>query len=69
MKSKKNRFVFIITVLVAILLSSHVYADEEALGRKAEQAGKLRQALTHYVSAFQSASYGSSTEQRLREKL
>lgn len=44
-------------------------ADEESLGREAEQAGKLREALTHYVSSLQSASEGSSKDQQLREKI
>lgn len=43
--------------------------DEESLGRQAEQAGKLREGLTHYVAALQSASEGSDTDQRLREKI
>ena len=63
------QYLTIIFALSVISVSSQAYADEEVLGRKAEQAGKLRQALTHYVSALQSASYGSSTEQRLREKI
>lgn len=44
-------------------------ADEESLGKEAEQAGKYREALTHYVSALQSTSEGSSKDQQLREKI
>ena len=69
----KRRFSFLLVLslawFLAIAISPISAADEEALGRKAEEAGKLRLALTHYVSALQSASEGSSTEQRLREKI
>lgn len=51
----KKRFLFLLVfsfiLLSAITISPVSAADEEALGRKAEQAGKPRQALTHYVSA------------------
>ena len=63
------KYLAIILTFSILGVSSQAYADEEALGRKAEQAGKLRQALGHYVSALQSASEGSSTEQHLREKI
>lgn len=44
-------------------------ADEESLGRAAEQSGKLREALRHYVTALQATPEGSSTEQQLRETI
>lgn len=69
---KKSKFATLTVAAIAIFcfgVCGFARADEEALGRKAEQAGKLRQALGHYVSALQSASEGSSTEQRLREKI
>jgi len=57
-------------VVVLFLMASHGFsADDEALGRAAEQAGKLREALPHYVAALQSAPEGSSTEQQLRETI
>jgi tetratricopeptide (TPR) repeat protein len=63
-------FLYLTIILAFSVISvSGQAADQEALGRKAEQAGKLRQALTHYVSALQSDSEGSSTERRLREKI
>ncbi len=43
--------------------------DEESLGRQAEQAGKLREALTHYVASLQSAPESSDADLRLREKI
>jgi tetratricopeptide (TPR) repeat protein len=44
-------------------------ADEASLGHKAEQAGKLRQALNHYLNALQSAQEGSYKDQELRGKI
>jgi tetratricopeptide (TPR) repeat protein len=44
-------------------------STEESAGRGAEQAGKLREALTHYLAALQSASEGSADDQRLREAI
>jgi tetratricopeptide (TPR) repeat protein len=58
----------LISVTVLCPLSSQS-SDEESLGREAEQAGKLREALTHYVAALQSVSEGSSNDQQLREKI
>jgi tetratricopeptide (TPR) repeat protein len=42
-------------------------SGKEAEGRAAEQSGRLREALTHYVAALQSAPEGSADDQRLRE--
>jgi hypothetical protein len=44
-------------------------ADEESLAQQAEQVGKLREALTHYVVALQSVPEGSTKDQQLREKI
>ncbi len=41
----------------------------EAEGQAAEKAGRLREALTHYVAALQSVSEGSADDQRLRETI
>lgn len=62
-------FAGIVILVAGFSISSALAADEEALGRQAEQAGKLRQALAHYVSALRSASEGSSAELHLREKI
>lgn len=43
--------------------------DKETLGQQAEQAGKLREAVTHYIAALQVAPEGSEADQRLREKI
>ncbi len=59
----------VITILLVGISISPALADEGALGQQAEQSGKLRQALTHYVSALQSASEGSSKDRQLREKI
>ena len=61
--------VVIMILLVGLGLTTVSAADEEALGRQAEQEGRLRQALTHYVAALQSVSEGGSVDQRLREKI
>lgn len=56
-------------LLLIGFISTPVLADEESLASQAEEAGKLRQALTHYVEALQSTYEGSSKDQRLREKI
>jgi tetratricopeptide (TPR) repeat protein len=43
--------------------------DEEALGRQAEQAGRLREALTHYMTALQQTTEDSDSDERLREEI
>ncbi len=68
----KKRLLILISLTVLLLLglgNTPSYADEAALGRQAEEAGNLRQALKHYVNALQSTSEGSSIERRLREKI
>jgi len=57
-------FVWIILLIFFSILSASA-ADEEALGRQAEQAGNLRQALTHYVKALKA----DITNHQLREKI
>lgn len=44
-------------------------SSEESAGRNAEQAGKLREALTQYVAALQKTTEGSADDQRLRETI
>jgi len=44
-------------------------SNDEALGQQAEQAGRLREALTDYVTALQTAPAGSAADQRLREQI
>jgi tetratricopeptide (TPR) repeat protein len=64
--------VFSILVCVLLLSASIPAAwgqSAEELGQAAEQRGQLREALRHYVAALQAASEGSSTDQRLREKI
>jgi tetratricopeptide (TPR) repeat protein len=56
-------------LFLALIVSAISAADEEALGRQAEEAGKLREALSHYVAALQSTLEGSAKEQQLREKI
>ena len=58
-----------LSLFVVLNLTPAWSANEDALGRQAEQAGKLRQALKHYVSALQSTSEGSSKDRQLREKI
>ena len=55
MKTSFLEILMLISFIVLCPLSSPA-ADEESLAQQAEQAGKLREALTHYVSALQSAS-------------
>jgi tetratricopeptide (TPR) repeat protein len=67
---KKVLFAASILLIFSFCLNYQCWAaDEESLGREAEQAGKYRESLTHYVSALQSASEGSSKDQQLREKI
>lgn len=69
----KNHQLIKITVtailLIGFSISPAFAVDEEALAQQAEQEGKLRKAMTHYVVALQSVSVGSSHDQQLREKI
>lgn len=44
-------------------------SSEETTAQAAEQAGKTRDAFTHYLAAIQQAAPGSDADQRLREKI
>ena len=67
---KRTTFVPLMVILVVIsFLGTNInrpcWADDVSLGRQAEQTGKLRQALTHYVEALKA----DDTNQQLREKI
>jgi tetratricopeptide (TPR) repeat protein len=67
----KNAGFVLVASMLLIGFSWHFVfsADEATLGRQAEEAGKLREALMHYVSALQSVPEGGDACQRLREKI
>lgn len=69
MRNKILLPVLLLLLFTTFNVSVALSADEESLAKEAEQAGKLRKALTHYVSALQSASEGSAKDQALREKI
>jgi Tfp pilus assembly protein PilF len=54
----------VVTLCFGLGIAS-VRANEESLGRQAEQAGNLRQALTHYVEALKA----ETTDSQLRERI
>ena len=56
-------------ILVLALAIASAQSSKETEGRAAEQAGRLREALTHYIAALQSVSEGSADDQRLRETI
>ncbi len=61
---------FLLLLFLVFTPSSVLWsADEVSLGEAAEKAGKLREALTHYVSALGSVSEGSADDQSIREKI
>lgn len=62
-------FVTILVLFFAISAPVFSQSSEESDGRAAEQAGKLREALTQYVAALQSVPEGSADDQRLRETI
>ena len=68
---KKTVVSFLSALLLMFAASTLLFgqSNEESAGRTAEQAGKLREALTHYVAALQSVSEGSADDQRLRETI
>lgn len=57
---------FVIAVSVGLCWAQ---SSDEAAGKVAELAGKLREALTHYVAALQSVPEGNADDQRLRETI
>ena len=68
--SNIHRSLFILCVLTSsTVLSAQQQNTEESVAQTAEQAGKMREALTHYVTALQQATPGSDADQRLREKI
>lgn len=66
MKNKSRQF-----LLVAILAAGMgaARADSESDGAAAEKAGRYREALTHYVTALQTATSGSEKDRVLRHKI
>ena len=69
MKEGQLLKIFFLILWVGVFSLNALAADEEAIGRQAEEAGKFREALSHYVTALQSTPEGSDAEQRLREKV
>ena len=67
MKTVRALSAFFVVVLSVGLCWAQ--SSEEAAGKAAEQAGKYREALTHYVAALQLVSEGSTDDQRLRETI
>jgi tetratricopeptide (TPR) repeat protein len=69
----KRRFrvssVLFLILFIAFIVSSISAADEEVLGHQAEDSGKFRMALGHYVAALQSTPEGSAKEQQLQEEI
>jgi tetratricopeptide (TPR) repeat protein len=60
---------FFLILWVGVFYLNALAADEETLGRQAEETGKLREALSPYVTALQSTPEGSNADHRLREKV
>jgi tetratricopeptide (TPR) repeat protein len=58
-------------MLLILLLAGMTasYADSESDGAAAEQAGRYREALNHYVEALQAVSDDSDKDRQLREKI
>jgi tetratricopeptide (TPR) repeat protein len=56
-------------VFLTFVSPASTQGNEEAQGQFAEQAGRLREAITHYIAALQSTIEGSDGERRLREKV
>jgi hypothetical protein len=62
-------FVTILVLFFATSIPLFSQSTEESAGSVAEQAGKLREALTQYVAALQKTTEGSADNQRLRETI
>ena len=62
-------FVTILVLFFATSIPLFSQSTEESAGSVAEQAGKLREALTQYVAALQKTTEGSANNQRLRETI
>lgn len=69
MSAIRRIFPLVLILMFLLPVLAAATEDEEAAGQAAEQAGKRRLALTHYIAALQSASEGSDADQRLREKI
>jgi hypothetical protein len=59
----------LLVALLALPGLAFPQSTEELAGQSAEQAGKLREALVHYVAALRPVDEGSSDASRLREKI
>lgn len=61
----------LIVLFVCFLMGgvTGAFADSESDGRAAEQAGRHREALDHYVAALQAQAPGSAREAELRERI
>jgi hypothetical protein len=69
-KMKKVLLILLVLLIPHFTISPTItIADEAAMGQQAEQAGKLREALSHYVTVLQSTPEGSDAEHGLREKI
>jgi tetratricopeptide (TPR) repeat protein len=71
MTSKKRLLLSVISffTLVAIYGAASAQSSKEVEGRAAEQAGRLREALAHYMAALQPAPEGGADDLRLRETI
>ena len=70
MTVRKCAHYLILAISMLFILAHYAHAaDYETLARKAETEGKLRAALTHYVSALQSVPEGNAKDRELREKI
>jgi len=67
-KARDPRLAALLLLLMSVGFAQ-AQSSEEAAAQAAEQAGKPREALTHYATALQSASDGSGEDRRLREKI
>ncbi len=68
-RSVSSLLVSFVVVFASFRIPPAQAQQEEMLGRQAEQAGRPREALTHYVAALQFTSEGSASDQSLREKI
>ncbi len=68
MNTKAVLFVLSLLLVAAVGLAL-AQSAKEAEGQAAEKAGKLREALTHYVAALQSVSESSADDLRRREAI
>lgn len=69
MSGYRSFAVMTLCVCLCFVFVGTVRADEETLGRRAEQEGNLHQALNHYITALQSIPKGGYMETEFREKI